>query len=82
MTRHSRKEAEEQWKERLREKAEIVRSALNTDSGKALFGLMSQTFESGSLKGEDPHDTYYRLGQRDVVAYLRELSEVTNVRDQ
>lgn len=71
-------QAVEAWKEKLREKSSVVRDAFSTEAGQKLEKLLIETFEDKSLKSEDPHETYYRLGQRDVVQYLRELKGVTS----
>lgn len=62
-------------RDHLREKQRVIRSVLNTPEGKNLFELLEDAFENRALKASDPHDTYYNLGQRDLVQYLRELRD-------
>ena len=66
------------WRSAVRDKSEIVRSAANTPAGKKLLDLMEETFCNQSLRRDSPYDTYYALGQRDVVQYLRELGGISN----
>lgn len=73
----NQREAKQAWKEALREKSDLVRQVAETELGARLFELLEETFERRSLVGDGPHETYYRLGQRDVVQYLRELREVS-----
>ena len=66
------------WMEAIREKRKVVQNVLKTPEGKKLFAVLEDTFERKPLKGENPHETYYNLGQRDLVQYLRELRDFTN----
>ena len=61
------------WEEELKNRAKLVQAVASTPDGKALFDLLETVFESRRLRDDDPHQTYYNLGQRDVVQYLREL---------
>lgn len=72
----TKKEADRAWRHALRPKIELIQRLALTDDGKALFDLLESAFENRSLKGEDPYQTYYNLGQRDVVQYLRELRDI------
>jgi len=62
-------------KERLRVKGRVVREALSTDSGQKLLQLLLEEFDGDDLRGGTVEDTYYRLGQRDVVVYMIRLLE-------
>jgi hypothetical protein len=63
------------WQDRLRETQQLLQRLGSNPDGKALIKLLRETFEDRHLRGDDPYDTYYRLGQRDVVQYLRTLME-------
>ena len=45
----------------------------NSAQGKAAIELLNETFNHPDIIGKDTHDTYYRLGQRDVVEYINQL---------
>lgn len=62
-------------KERLRVKGKVVREALSTESGQKLLMLLLEEFDGDDLRGGTVEDTYYRLGQRDVVVYMIRLLE-------
>ena len=78
MAKVAHSEAMEKWRSAIREKSEIVRAALDTPTGKNLMKVMEDTFCNQSLRRDSPYDTYYALGQRDVVQYLRELGGISN----
>jgi len=40
-----------------------------------LLMLLLDEFETDDLRGATVEDTYYRLGQRDVVVYMLRLAE-------
>ena len=69
---------QKEWANALKDKIQLVQRVGATPDGKALLDLLTDVFENRPLKGADPYDTYYNLGQRDVVQYLRELAEYTN----
>lgn len=60
-------------KENLRKKAISVHSLLTSPEGKGLMKALEEEFDGVSLKADNPYETYYRLGQRDVVMYLKQL---------
>jgi len=57
----------------LRRKAGKVMAFMNSELGKEIIKAMEDEFYHGDLRGEDPHQTYYNLGRRDAVSYLKEL---------
>ena len=61
------------WKQKLKDNARIIARITDTQQGKDLIKLLNDVFNHTELRGEDTHDTYYRLGQRDVVEYLNVL---------
>jgi hypothetical protein len=52
----------------------IVQRALNTPDGQALMELLTKRFDATELRGPDPYDTYYRVGQRDLVVWLQQTA--------
>jgi len=58
------------WKERLKERERIIKRVCETADGQLLLALLNDTFVTADLVGKDTHDTYYRLGQRDVVEFI------------
>ncbi len=60
---------------RLQRKAAAVRDFLSSPGGKAVMEILEEEFHDGDMRGTDTHQTYYNLGRRDVVAYLKELAE-------
>ena len=62
-------------KERLRTKGKVVREALSTESGQKLLMLLLEEFDGDDVRGGTVEDTYYRLGQRDVIVYMVRLLE-------
>lgn len=47
-----------------------LRSVLGTEEGKRLFKYLQEKYLDTSCKGRDTHETYYRLGQRELVQGL------------
>jgi hypothetical protein len=82
MTDQTLTQNEQSWRDALRPSIQLIQRLNESEDGKALFSLMEQVFENRSLKGTDTHDTYYRLGQRDVVLYLRELRDYQQDEDR
>ena len=62
-----------QWQQKLKQNAELFRRLNNSAQGKAAIELLNETFNHPDIIGKDTHDTYYRLGQRDVVEYINQL---------
>lgn len=63
------------WQQKLKHNAMVVQRVADTAHGKEFFALINEVFNHVELIGADTHDTYYRLGQRDVVEYLNQLLE-------
>lgn len=59
--------------EQLQLEASIVKRCINGPNGDELIGLLEHKFD-GELVGEDTYDTYRKIGARQVVKYLKELS--------
>ena len=68
--------------ERLRreladEKGNTVRRALSTPDGKFLLQVLEKAFVEGELLGETDRETFFNLGAREVVVYLRSLVKLS-----
>jgi hypothetical protein len=61
--------------EPLRQKCRLVAEALGTPAGEKLVALLLDEFDRDDLRGTTVEETYFRLGQRDVVNYLLRLME-------
>jgi hypothetical protein len=53
----------------------IARDAPPNEDGKLLLSVLEDMYYNGDLVGDDPHETYRKLGQRDVVKFLRGLRD-------
>ena len=61
--------------ERLRNKSRTFKSVFSSEQGQVVLQALEDEFNHVNIKSADPHETYYRLGQRDVVVYIRQLME-------
>jgi len=61
-------------KARLAHKQSLVSGFMQSEAGKEIIRILEEEFYDGELLGGDSHETYYNLGRRDVVAYLRQLA--------
>ena len=60
----------------IRQKAGVIGELMNSHVGKELIRILDEMFGSGEMRGENPYDTYFHLGQRDVVEYLKSLRRI------
>ncbi len=63
-------------KKRIREKAAQFQELLNNPVGKNLMTILEEEFCKQDLRGATVEDTYYNLGGRDVVEYLKTLQRI------
>ena len=67
----------EEMKVRIRKKAAAFHELLNNPLGKELVAILEEEFyDKEDLRGDTVEETYYNLGARDVVAYLRTLQRI------
>lgn len=59
--------------EHIRKKAKVFYSVFKSSQGQEILKALEDEFDHSDIKSSDPHETYYRLGQRDVVVYIRQL---------
>ena len=62
-------------KKRLAKKSMLVSNFMRSEAGRAIIEILDEEFHDGELRGTDTHQTYYKLGQRDVVSYLKQLAK-------
>ena len=58
---------------RMKAKSRAVRAIFSSPEGKKVLELLSEQFDQDDLRGDTVQDTYYNLGQRDVLIYIRQL---------
>ena len=58
----------------LARKSGLISGFMQSEAGKEIIRVLEEEFYDGELKGDDPYQTYYNLGQRDVVSYLKQLA--------
>jgi len=59
--------------ERLRAKSKNFNSVFSSPQGEQVLVALEEEFNHDNIMAEDPYKTAYRLGQRDVVVYIRQL---------
>ena len=59
--------------EMIDRKAHTVSEVFNTHAGKEALDVLRDMFDHDDCRGESVEDTYYRLGQRDVIKYIEAL---------
>lgn len=64
------------WKKSIARKASEIKRVFGTHSGKAVLNILEDQFDGEDLRGQTVEETYYKLGQRDVVTYLRQLNRI------
>lgn len=57
--------------QRIRPKLIDIHNTFTTTSGKRVLELLEKEFDATDMVEDDPHMTYYNLGQRDVVRYIK-----------
>ena len=62
-------------KANLARKSSLVAGFMRSEAGKEIIRVLEEEFYNDELRGEDPHQTYYNLGRRDVVSYLKQLAK-------
>ena len=56
--------------------AKLVGELMSSHVGKQLIAVLDSRFCVGNMVGKDPHETYFNLGRRDVVEYLKQLGRI------
>jgi hypothetical protein len=81
MSEMSVKEKREALLRKIRVKAGVVADFMNSELGKKFIAALEESFYEGDMVGETPYDTYFNLGRRDVVEFLKSLQRI-NERDK
>ena len=63
----------------VKAKASSVARFMNSPVGRQVIRILEQEFPGG--KGKDPHDTYYQLGTREPIEYLKQLQRIDEIED-
>ena len=63
-------------------KATNFRTLFSSPAGKEVLQALEDEFIPDMLAKSDPHETYYALGQRDVVIYIKQLLKASEKRDE
>jgi len=63
--------------DKTEEVGHCIRRCLNTVDGQLLLNFLHEEYNRDNMRGPDVVDTYFNLGQRDVVMLLQTISEST-----
>lgn len=63
----------EEVEKATRKKAALFAAVFDSSAGKKVLEYLNAEFNQDELRASTPHDTYYRLGQRDVVVYINQM---------
>lgn len=70
-------------KKNLRKKSIKVFRLFSSPEGEEVLKILEQEFDHRDPRGVDIQDTYYRLGQRDVMVYIRQhLNNIRREQDE
>jgi len=69
----SQQEKVEAAKSAARKKARKFEELFNTPLGKQVLDAMSNEFDIGEMRGKSVEDTYFNLGRRDAVVYIKQM---------
>ncbi len=62
-------------KAKLAHKQVLVRTFMASEAGQEIIRVLEEEFCEGNLVGIDAYSTYYNLGRRDVVTYLKQIAQ-------
>jgi hypothetical protein len=57
-------------------------SVFKTPGGKEVLKALEDEFDAMDIRDDNPHNTYYKLGQRDVVVYIKQMLEAAENIDE
>jgi predicted RNA binding protein with dsRBD fold (UPF0201 family) len=63
----------EQALKNLERKARAAARVYATEDGRYLIDALAEEMDKEDLRGKDTHETYFNLGRRDSITYIREL---------
>ena len=62
---------------KLKEKSRAIRSIFDNPAGRRVLEILSEQFDSDDLRGKTVEETYYKLGQRDALVFIRQMIKLT-----
>lgn len=67
--------------ENLNKKARIFKNVFSTGNGKVILQALKDEFDAMEIRDNDPYNTYYNLGRRDVVKYIEQMMNHTEKKE-
>ncbi len=61
-------------KANLKRKQSLVANFMRSEAGQEIIRVLEEEFYDADLLGGDPYETYHKIGQRDVVLYLKQIA--------
>jgi hypothetical protein len=62
-----------QLEEITKAKASLFKEVFSTVSGIKVLKLLEEECNADELRSPDPHNTYFNLGRRDAVVYIKQM---------
>ena len=66
----------EESEQEIREMALLVQRVFRSEAGKQLMSLLEMRFSPGDLVGSSVEGTYFNLGSREVIEYLKQYMTI------
>ena len=63
----------------IKAKSSKVKQLFNSELGLAVLRILEDEFDQHDLRGGSTEETYFNLGRRDVLVYIRQLYEVDGI---
>ena len=63
----------EEYERVFDQRAKVLARVFDTEPGKEALQLLRDLFDPDECRGSDSNETYYKLGQREVVKYIEAL---------
>ncbi len=63
----------------VKAKASAVARFMNSPGGRQVIRMLELEFPGG--KGKNPYETYYNLGSREPLEYLKQLQRIDEIED-
>ena len=60
----------------IKQKSNKVKGLFGSALGLEVLRILEDEFDKPDLRGDTVEDTFFNLGQRDVLVYLRQMHEV------
>ncbi|MGI9889075.1 hypothetical protein [Vibrio chagasii] len=68
----------EEVEAKVRKKSELFKHVFESEDGKAVLEALEEEFNRDELRGQTPQDTYFNLGRRDVLVYIKQMIRYSN----